>query len=357
MFEDTADAQRATNTSGLDQLQTVARHMARLKVSGIPRNYELFYQGLYGHDPALLRDVKAIGANPSQHLLDQIGLKHRLVSHCGIADEVAHREAASVLRQLTQDLASGLEHGSRFMQALEVISTELEDGYAGNTADLKSEIDYLRSAAQAQMGAEDRLREKLADGIERIAKAERKAGQAKTAALRDRVTSLPNRIAFNNRLEALYAGDSDPKSTALIIVGIDRFQAMAQSFGDAAVNRLMKSLSAIVRRSIKKNDFVARTGADEFSFLFDDVSAEDAEAIAERLFTSISDNLVFATDDPSDNSNLTLMIGYSLTGASMSAAQLLAQAQEALKATKGNRRNPIAGHPAAATTAKFRRSA
>lgn len=352
-----AETSQGGPTFSPEPLQKVAKYMARLHVSGLPRNYELFYQAMFGRDPVLAREVMALGANPPQSLLDQIGLKHRLIGHCGIADEVAQKEAARVLKDLTEEIVARISQNQSFSRSLDVLLASLKDETTHASDHLKAEIDFFAASAQDMLHAENELRRILERGVGMIEDAERTARAAKVASLRDRVTTLPNRIAFNNRIETLYGGDTNPHGTALIVISVDRFRSMAESFGDQAVNRLIRRLSAVMRKSIKKNDFVARTALDEFAFLFDGVNHEDARAIADRLYTSISDNLVFATDDGSESGRLALSIGYALTDDALTGPQLLAHAQAALLVARANRRNPIAGHTVGAGHKPRRQSA
>lgn len=324
-----------------DSLQKVAHAMSRLNVPGLPRNYELFHEALFGHDAGLTREIAALNAPPSQLLLDQIGLKYRLPSHCGVAEETVQRGAEGVLKSLTAQISAGMDHKKSFTRALETIVRSIREDESRGLRDLLEELDFLSSAATDLLVSENVLSQRLNDGLEQIQASAKAALAANAAMLRDRLTHLPNRIAFTNRLSALYEGDTNPRGTALILANINDFAAINADYGEDAANRILRRLAVIFRKTIKKNDFVARVGGDEFAFFFGDVTSDAARAIAERLHQAVMDNLIFATDSDGETTGLELALGVAITDDAMSPAQLLAQGEAALTAARRNRRTPV----------------
>jgi diguanylate cyclase (GGDEF)-like protein len=176
--------------------------------------------------------------------------------------------------------------------------------------------------------------------MEKLETMERSQLAMRMATATDRITGLPNQIALINRLTALYEEGLEA-GTALIVIDIDDFGAFNGKYGPQPANQLLKKLGALLRKTVKKNDFVARMSGDDFGFLFSDVGMDDAMAIATRLRTSVEENLVYATSDRTDPGKLTVSVGIALSAGATSAAQLMAQAQAALTAAQGNRRQPV----------------
>lgn len=322
-------------------LDAVVQQMTRLYVAGLPRNYELFHEALSGHNPDLTHEVLALGAHPSQSALDDIGFKHRLLGHCGVAAGQSQSEAARLLRGIGEHLSLGLTQKRTFIRALETVARSLREDSDHGLADILSEMEFLQSSTKDLLLGEADLGQKLQDGVQKLELVEKGVAAVQATTRRDRLTGLPNRIAFSGQISDLYNSDMAPLKTALILVDIDYFKSINDKYGQAAGNKLLKRLGAIFRKSIKKNDFVARTGGDEFAFLFDDVSREAATAIAERLRVSVEDNLVFATGDDGGATGLTISLGIALSDDAESAQQLQAHAQAALTAATGNARSPV----------------
>ncbi|SCB15107.1 hypothetical protein [Rhizobium hainanense] len=101
------------------ELEVIGRFMTRLKIKNLPRNYQLFYEALYGEDRCLAEEIEALGPLPSQGGLDEIGLKHRLVSHCGLVARKSESDAAEMLREVADQLAKGLRKKQHFAREIE----------------------------------------------------------------------------------------------------------------------------------------------------------------------------------------------------------------------------------------------
>jgi diguanylate cyclase (GGDEF)-like protein len=182
---------------------------------------------------------------------------------------------------------------------------------------------------------------KLQEDIKALEVLERGISAMQSATAADKITGLANRIALNRVISELYEREEGAAGSALILVDIDNFAELKDRYGTQAGNKLLKKLAGLFRKSIKKNDFVARTEADEFAFLFSNVGMQDAMAIAERLRASVEDNLVFATSDKVNPDSLTISIGVALSADAATPGQLQANARVALFAAQSNPRQPV----------------
>ncbi|MGV1792489.1 hypothetical protein [Rhizobium sp. A37_96] len=104
------------------ELEVIGRFMTRLKVKNLPRNYQLFHEALYGQDRRLAEEIETLGPLPPQSGLDEIGLKHRLVSHCGLVARKSESDAAEMLREVAEQLAKGLMKKQHFTRDIEKAS-------------------------------------------------------------------------------------------------------------------------------------------------------------------------------------------------------------------------------------------
>ncbi|AYG58663.1 hypothetical protein [Rhizobium jaguaris] len=100
-------------------LEMIGRHMAKLRVKALPRNYQLFHEALHGSDRTIASEIAALGPAPSQASLDEIGLKYRLVSHCGLVARKSEIDAAEMLREVADQLAEGLVKKQSFARKTE----------------------------------------------------------------------------------------------------------------------------------------------------------------------------------------------------------------------------------------------
>src|ERR1044072_8810296 len=95
----------AAHPTPVADIQRIAQHLTRLNIAALPRNYELFHEAIIGLNAGLAQDIAALGAQPQQAMLDELGLKYRLVGHCGLAGETSRNEASRMLREVAERLA------------------------------------------------------------------------------------------------------------------------------------------------------------------------------------------------------------------------------------------------------------
>ncbi len=106
-------------------------------------------------------------------------------------------------------------------------------------------------------------------------------------ATHDDLTGLPNRRAL---IAELVKRIDEGRSTAVMIIDLDRFKVMNDFLGHASGDRLLVTIADRLRTSIRANDFAARLGGDEFVFLVDQISSEmEIMATAYRLLDVISE--------------------------------------------------------------------
>jgi diguanylate cyclase (GGDEF)-like protein len=100
----------------------------------------------------------------------------------------------------------------------------------------------------------------------------------------DGLTSIPNRRAFDMRLDSEWnRAKRTSRSIALLLVDIDHFKQYNDTYGhlagDDCLRRVARSIAAAATRS---SDFVARYGGEEFAVFLPEADVEEAWSIAER---------------------------------------------------------------------------
>ncbi|MGL4319169.1 MAG: bifunctional diguanylate cyclase/phosphodiesterase [Pseudomonas sp.] len=101
----------------------------------------------------------------------------------------------------------------------------------------------------------------------------------------DPLTGLPNRLLFENRLNAeLTDARTDNRQGAVLFLDLDRFKHINDSLGHPVGDLLLKSISQRLREQLRDIDTVARLGGDEFIVLLPGLSQpRDAERVATKL--------------------------------------------------------------------------
>jgi diguanylate cyclase (GGDEF)-like protein len=121
---------------------------------------------------------------------------------------------------------------------------------------------------------------------------ERAEERIRGLAMQDVLTGLPNRLAFDNKLdECLRQSASDGSSVAVLLFDFNRFKDVNDLFGHAAGDHLLKKASATLRSVLAPYEFCARLGGDEFVLIQTNSTIENALNLAERVSKALSLNL------------------------------------------------------------------
>lgn len=124
---------------------------------------------------------------------------------------------------------------------------------------------------------------------------ERKALEAQLVhrSLHDPLTMLPNRLLFQDRLwHALERGRRESTPTCVLITDLDGFKAVNDELGHPIGDLVLVGFAERLRSVLRASDTAARLGGDEFSIVCENTEPDDAEVLAERLRTTVTEPLV-----------------------------------------------------------------
>jgi diguanylate cyclase (GGDEF)-like protein len=104
----------------------------------------------------------------------------------------------------------------------------------------------------------------------------------------DSLTNLGNRRAFEAKLaEELNRLRSDPRPHALMLLDLDQFKVINDTFGHLAGDELLRQISGLMQREVRATDLLARLGGDEFGLVLPHCDPQAAAKLAEHLRAAI----------------------------------------------------------------------
>jgi diguanylate cyclase (GGDEF)-like protein len=107
---------------------------------------------------------------------------------------------------------------------------------------------------------------------------------AEQRALHDRLTGLPGRTIYADRLHAaLAAGGRTGTDVALVVVDLDRFKEVNDTLGHRNGDELLCIVADRLTTALRPGDTVARLDGDEFGIVLPGARAETVELILRRL--------------------------------------------------------------------------
>jgi diguanylate cyclase (GGDEF)-like protein/PAS domain S-box-containing protein len=108
-------------------------------------------------------------------------------------------------------------------------------------------------------------------------------------AFHDGLTGLANRALFRDRLDqALVRSTRSREPLALLLVDLDGFKQINDSFGHDVGDQLLQQVAARFTDVTRPSDTVARFGGDEFAVLVEGGTETHAVALADRLLARLS---------------------------------------------------------------------
>lgn len=104
----------------------------------------------------------------------------------------------------------------------------------------------------------------------------------------DRLTGLFNRGHWEECLKHEFARTQRYDSPlSLVMIDIDHFKSVNDSFGHPAGDQIIRSLAEVVREHVRDVDIAGRYGGEEFAILLPDTGKDGALVFAERLRSSV----------------------------------------------------------------------
>ena len=177
----------------------------------------------------------------------------------------------------------------------------------------------------------DRLRASLRDGLR--------------LALTDPLTGLYNRRYAMPHLDRIAArARATGRRYAVMVIDIDRFKAVNDTWGHAAGDAVLTELADRLRNNIRAKDMLARIGGEEFLIAMPDTTLGAARMAAERLCRLAKEQPVNLPGG-AGTVNVTLSIGLSMGGEppgdAVPAEMVIRRADAALLNAKAEGRNQV----------------
>lgn len=176
-----------------------------------------------------------------------------------------------------------------------------------------------------------------------VTQARKLSAELNWLALHDSLTGLANRRQFEISMKDLLAkAKSDDLKHHLLYLDLDQFKIVNDTCGHDAGDELLKQVTDILGKKLRKVDLLARLGGDEFGVLLEACDAEHALAVANNLRQAVED---FRFGWHAQSFRIGVSIGVAgITGAETKASEVLSAADAACYVAKESGRNRVHFH-------------
>lgn len=246
-------------------------------------------------------------------VLDDLAVLVLAVSDSG------QREFASYLKQLNARLASFLttlseahEGYSESVESARTFNQQLREQVSGLQASVQDAVDLptLKQSLEARLegllstvsghqkhrdGYEEQVAQRLQSLTQKVADMEQEAQkfrdhleEQRQKALIDPLTGLPNRAGWSERLELemarwkRYGGE-----LLLAVLDIDHFKRINDGYGHLAGDKVLKIVAGELAKRLRKTDFIARFGGEEFVLLVPSTPIAGGQQLLQTLLDGV----------------------------------------------------------------------
>lgn len=165
--------------------------------------------------------------------------------------------------------------------------------------------------------------------------------QLKELSERDALTGLANRRVFMEQLRRCH---EDGREASMLMIDVDHFKAINDSFGHSTGDEALRRLSNELTRHIRGSDVVARLGGEEFAVLLPGKGVEVAALVAERIRDGVASMSWDDVEVPNGRVTVSVGISHRQFHDDDAVNALMREADESLYTAKRSGRNRVCVH-------------
>lgn len=206
-----------------------------------------------------------------------------------------NREVQELQSALSRKIQDTIRQHQQVGVSLEVALTELKRHE--DAGDVERAKELIAGIAQQLLSGNRDLTDKLdstyhtlakiADGSRRLSD---ELSRVRQLSLTDELTGLPNRRAFQRRLEDEIArANRYGYPLTLAVMDLDEFKHMNDTYGHAAGDRVLQEYAASILSIFRRLDMVARYGGEEFAVLLPNTDLHGAMRALHKVRSRVPD--------------------------------------------------------------------
>jgi len=166
--------------------------------------------------------------------------------------------------------------------------------------------------------------------------------------MRDKLTGMPNRRSFDNRMEMEWNRSIRSKEfISILLVDIDRFKIYNDTYGHPQGDVAIQTVAAVLIKALHRStDFAARWGGEEFVVLLPDTDLTGALGVAEMIRLNVETKVIPCDEEQGRRSTVSIGVSSWKPNKNSSINEFVMTADEALYQAKNTGRNRICHHKA-----------
>jgi two-component system, cell cycle response regulator len=289
------------------------------------------------------RDPELVCATAAQWLYEYFGYRQAHFSFAG--PEVESFSYQPGAQTIVRQVSSTTPPSALGTRTFSVAGSDPDAG-VDITVHFPAGLGQLRilEAKQGKPGACEDFLQNIAECLGSALEKSLEHKRLQELSLRDSLTGLLNRRAFEELLEMEEERREAPPQS-LVMIDIDNFKSINDRYGHPAGDQVIVEVAGVIKDALRGADLATRYGGEEFAVLLPGTSATDALAAAERIRSRVlSRGFQFSRRKVHVTASLGVATRYAKKDCSL--RELLTLADEALYQAKRSGKNMTIIHPA-----------
>ncbi|MDX8399788.1 MAG: diguanylate cyclase, partial [Gallionellaceae bacterium] len=239
----------------------------------------------------IVEDMLSI-AQVNANILQEVGMKTHIVTEPALAlQELQDFNPELILMDMYMPLCSGSELAQVIRLHPEFVSIPI--------VYLSVERDLLKQLGAMSQGGDDFLTKPIDPNhlISSVSIRAKRYRDIRSHIIRDGLTGLLNHSRIKEELDAeLTRSAREGKPLAFAMIDLDHFKSVNDTYGHPVGDRVLKSLSRLLKDRLRKTDRVGRYGGEEFAVILPNAGREQAIMLMDNIREVFSQDVHLADD-------------------------------------------------------------
>jgi len=310
------------------------------RLTANPVNYTVCYEYLLGSHPEMKREVDvAIAQNIP--LTDRM-MEKWFETYFATNEQIGLRQSQADLLEVITKLAETTVLAESNVIQFDNVLRYSEKELANSNSPLESLVAHLLTSTRTMQASMELMKQQIQESKQEISFLQERLERVTEEALSDALTGLTNRKGLSKAIEQALLLNGERKAyPCLLMVDIDHFKKINDTFGHLLGDRVIKVVGETLKSQIKGRDTAARYGGEEFCVLLPETESKDAVKVAENIRLAVEKTRIKRSSDNQEICRMTISIGVARYKPNESITALFERADNALYRSKNEGRNRV----------------
>ena len=321
-------------------LRMTLQNISRYKLPYNPFSYLLWYEYATGRNQHLINDIESLLTQ--EGAIDEEIITRLFKKHIADPNFMMAQEKADGFQTILSEIISHLGTSQGDMDGhhdhFKAISQKLNQ--AASIEDIQQITRHLMSETKAMAEESKALSAKIQQSLTEIETLRKELKTAQQKANTDMLTRLFNRHGFDQAIgQALRSVRASGQPLSIIILDIDFFKRINDTYGHLVGDNVLKMLGRLIRESVKGRDIPARFGGEEFIIALPKTDIQNALSLAEQIRKALALKNMRIKESGESIGQVTLSAGIAAYRPGELIDQTIKRADDALYQAKETGRN------------------